>query len=270
MTPINYDDPNDHRNYDNGPDLALPPITALGNGMTYHDFDYVGYMTRDNLKSSNRSSRFQTINYSPKTAKQPKKSVATAVSPRIISGVTRSDNHGTRKLSKPKAKLPEIVKRGPININRNNQKKVVGLSIQKQEEPKKFVKKRASLESNRRAQRSNARNAILRAQHLEVPSKKTPEVKGLAYRMPDRQASVQPRANQKASLSSRGSSLSPIRKNNALKPLINNRAWIPGGHPNSVGRNKLASVGKAVNLMYHDSTQLAPNASVSRLSHHVN
>lgn len=59
MTPINYDDPNDHRNYENGPDLALPPITALGNGMTYHDFDYIGFQTRDNMvKSSNRSSRF--------------------------------------------------------------------------------------------------------------------------------------------------------------------------------------------------------------------
>ena len=42
MDPINYDDPNDHRNYINGPDLGggLPPI---GNGMTYHDFEYIGY-----------------------------------------------------------------------------------------------------------------------------------------------------------------------------------------------------------------------------------
>ena len=68
--------------------------------------------------------------------------------------------------------------------------------------------------------------------------------------------------------SSKGS-ISPIRSNNALKPLINNRAWIPGGHPNSLGRNKLASVGKQVNLMYHDTTRLAPDASVSRLSNHM-
>lgn len=27
----------------------------------------------------------------------------------------------------------------------------------------------------------------------------------------------------------------------ALKPLIKGRQWIPGGHPNSLGRNKLSS-----------------------------
>ena len=47
QTPINYNDPNDHRNYENGLDLGLPPISSLANGMTYHDFDYVGYNTRD-------------------------------------------------------------------------------------------------------------------------------------------------------------------------------------------------------------------------------
>ena len=42
-TPINYDDPNDHRNYANGPDLSLPHINNLGNGLVYNDFDYIGY-----------------------------------------------------------------------------------------------------------------------------------------------------------------------------------------------------------------------------------
>ena len=27
----------------NGEDLGLPPISSLGNGLTYHDFDYIGY-----------------------------------------------------------------------------------------------------------------------------------------------------------------------------------------------------------------------------------
>jgi hypothetical protein len=99
MTPVNYDDPNDHRNYDNGPDLGLPPIGNPGNGLVYHDFDYVGYNTRDNLKSSTRSSRFQTINHSPKSKRTVQKSVGTIMSPRLGSeGVTRSDNHGLRKM----------------------------------------------------------------------------------------------------------------------------------------------------------------------------
>ena len=78
--------------------------------------------------------------------------------------MTRSDNHVARKLSKGKAKLPDIVKRGPINDK--NPKKVVGLSIKKNDEPK-FVKKRNSLENTKRTGRTNARNAILKAQ---VPS----------------------------------------------------------------------------------------------------
>ena len=43
QTPINVDDPNDHRNYVNGPDLSLPAINRFGDGMIYHDFDYIGY-----------------------------------------------------------------------------------------------------------------------------------------------------------------------------------------------------------------------------------
>jgi len=42
QTPINFDDPNDHRNYMNGPDLSLPNI-ARDDGLMYHDFDYIGY-----------------------------------------------------------------------------------------------------------------------------------------------------------------------------------------------------------------------------------
>jgi hypothetical protein len=37
----------------------------------------------------------------------------------------------------------------------------------------------------------------------------------------------------------------------ALKSLITHgRAWIPGGHANSVGRNKLASISKEINSVY--------------------
>ena len=45
--PINYNDANDHRNYLNGPDLAGGVLPPIGNGMTYHDFEYIGYQTRD-------------------------------------------------------------------------------------------------------------------------------------------------------------------------------------------------------------------------------
>ena len=57
MTPVNYNDPNDHRNYHNGPDLGLPPID-MNNGLTYHDFDYIGYMTRDNMQTTHHSTKF--------------------------------------------------------------------------------------------------------------------------------------------------------------------------------------------------------------------
>ena len=89
--------------------------------------------------------------------------------------------------------------------------------------------------------------------------------------MPNRNGSLQPSKKSMPNfdgMSSKGS-ISPIRNNKALKPLINQRAWIPGGHPNSMGRNKLASVGKQINLQYQDSTRLAPDASISRLSHHI-
>ena len=166
-------------------------------------------------------------------------------------------------------------------MNRVNPKKVVGLSLQRNDQQPSgriLRSKRTSLENTGRVQKgSKARNDILKAQNnLQVPKKPARTAKQSktslvpTYRMPNRQGSVQPRLNQKSvyAESSRGS-ISPIRKNGALKPLINNKAWIPGGHPNSVGRNKLASIGKKINLQYHDSTQLAPNASVSRLSHHM-
>lgn len=46
-------------------------------------------------------------------------------------------------------------------------------------------------------------------------------------------------------------SLSPKRSKASLKPLISqSRAWIPGGHPNSIGRNKLGSMAKDINMEY--------------------
>ena len=101
--------------------------------------------------------------------------MGTIVSPRTVSGVTRSDNHAGRRpvgigMRAParnapnKSTLPDIIKRGPIN-NRNNPKKVVGLSLQKKEEGSaKFIRaKRGSLEQNKQHRNSKARNAILRA-----------------------------------------------------------------------------------------------------------
>ena len=61
-TPINYDDPNDHRNYNNGMDLGLPPIGNMGNGLTYNDFDYIGYNTRDTkMFQSHRSNQYNQL-----------------------------------------------------------------------------------------------------------------------------------------------------------------------------------------------------------------
>lgn len=43
QTPVNYNDPNDHRNYAN----YLPPLKLHNNNtagdLVYHDFDYIGY-----------------------------------------------------------------------------------------------------------------------------------------------------------------------------------------------------------------------------------
>ena len=112
---------------------------------------------------------------------------------------------------------------------------------------------------------SKARNELLNAQ-------KKPPASSLPKHSPKhRNGSVQPRnAVSKTQLTTNNSrsSISPIRKSNALKPLINNRAWIPGGHTNSLGRNKLASNGTKFNLMYKDTTKLAPDASVSKLSYY--
>ena len=66
----------------------------------------------------------------------------------------------------PKANLPEIIKRGPINNQKNITKRVVGLSLQKKEEPvRAFRPKRVSLESNtvKSHRNSKARNAVIRA-----------------------------------------------------------------------------------------------------------
>ena len=87
---------------------------------------------------------------------------------------------------------------------------------------------------------SKAREGLLNAQK-KPPQSGVPKKQHLQVR---RNGSVPPRnAVSKTQLTAENSrsSISPIRKNNALKPLINNRAWIPGGHANSVGRNKLAS-----------------------------
>ena len=51
QTPVNYNDANDHRNYQNGPDLGFPPIGMADNGLMYNDFDYIGYKTRAELHS---------------------------------------------------------------------------------------------------------------------------------------------------------------------------------------------------------------------------
>ena len=94
----------------------------------------------------------------------------------------------------PKANLPEIIKRGPINNQKNNTKRVVGLSLQKRDEPqpRAIRPKRGSLESTtvKSHRNSKARNAVIRAQHdLDVPKVKAKPVSRAyvpTYRMPNR------------------------------------------------------------------------------------
>lgn len=57
QTPINYNDPNDPRNYamSRENDQSLPGIQSgnnlNSNGLVYHDFDYVGYANEIRLQA---------------------------------------------------------------------------------------------------------------------------------------------------------------------------------------------------------------------------
>jgi len=68
--------------------------------------------------------------------------------------------------------------------------------------------------------------------------------------MPQGRGLSMPPINRHNDTSSQSYYGSSSKKDLKLKPLINQRAWIPGGHPNSIGRNKMASVGRPLNLLY--------------------
>ena len=72
MTPVDPNDPNDHRNYAGN----LPPVMMKNNNtqgdLIYHDFDYVGYQ---------RSFKGSKAGDSPR--QKSMKSVGTIMSPRI-------------------------------------------------------------------------------------------------------------------------------------------------------------------------------------------
>lgn len=86
-----------------------------------------------------------------------------------------------------------------------------------------------------------------------LPNKKAAERYSMPkYSMPNRSIEESRVSNVVDRLSRNSRSPSPVGYR--LKPLIaNSRAWIPGGHPNSIGRNKLASISKGVNAMYSPS-----------------
>ena len=80
-------------------------------------------------------------------------------------GVERQQNRRGKTNELPQANLPEIIKRGPINNQKHNNKRVVGLSLQKKDEPgRAFRPKRGSLESAtvKLHRNSKARNAVIR------------------------------------------------------------------------------------------------------------
>ena len=201
------------------------------------------------------------------------KSVGTIMSPRVQSKagqITRKDNHGIRRPKYDDGKLPDIVRRGPINQKKN--RTIVGLSLQNNQNSvprqRKVVNKRNSIETTVRSNKpkAQARGAILRAQQaaqkfpqpkLKVPrSSYKPEYSMPRGQQSNRTLSVPPQYSGRGRSESRASgSISPSRRNTALKPLLNQRAWIPGGHPNSIGRNKLASLGKPLNLEYQKSVR---------------
>ena len=99
------------------------------------------------------------------------KSVGTIMSPRVQSKagqITRKDNHGIRRPKYDDGKLPDIVRRGPINQKKN--RTIVGLSLQNNQNSvprqRKVVNKRNSIETTVRSNKpkAQARGAILRAQ----------------------------------------------------------------------------------------------------------
>lgn len=173
----------------NGPDLSLPYINQNRTGLVYNDFDYVGY-------TQNRStSQF----FKPPARERKPQGVSKATSPRIVSGhVSRSDNHGTHRIlrqtstngrNQTRSTLPDILKRGPINKDKNITKRVVGLSLQKKDVPgKEYLReKRTSIESTAKSHKNTkARTAILKAQQ-EIPK---PKKSFPTFRMPDRTNSI--------------------------------------------------------------------------------
>ena len=81
MTPINYDDPNDHRNYQEN---YLPPLRLQNNNtagdLIYHDFDYIGYQR---AHMANQRSNKKSIGIGESPRQKSMKSVGTIMSPRV-------------------------------------------------------------------------------------------------------------------------------------------------------------------------------------------
>ena len=152
--------------------------------------------------------------------------------------------------------LPDIIKRGPVN------KSSVSPSASR---PQRITQKRSSLQPQFQSNSDLIGFSQARSRRKLRPSLDT--VVNPKYQLPPVKASSPPRHQ---SVDQGPSSLTVLRNahnydmylkpqfrsgvttyrpslnknpsaSKPLKTLINGKAWIPGGHPNSLGRNKLGS-----------------------------
>lgn len=87
------------------------------------------------------------------------------------------------------------------------------------------------------------------------------------YGMPDSTRNLalpQTKVIRTSALSARGRGSKSLSRSRSNKPSIQQRVWIPGGHPNSIGRNKIASIGRPLHLDYQRSVERAQGSSAMK------
>ena len=129
------------------------------------------------------------------------------------------------KKSSSKNTLPEIVLRGPIN---NRQQ--VGNSLQMRARNYKPSIMNSTNQKSKPIQRSS--NQSQEEERLQMS--RFGEQNNRRWRQQQYKKS---RSRSKLSRNS-----SSMNRTKFIRPAMLQRQWIPGGHPNSIGRNKLASI----------------------------
>ena len=219
-------------------------------------------------KDNQDSSKFKSIGLSARQVEHRNHQMDKT--PRQTAAASRVANEGQNV-------LPEIVKKGPIN-NKRDQKNIIGLSLQRnnlQPAPilirdidtldqrgrrqirskKRSIENPAGLKNTRSRQLLLLQNQKNAAAQLFLPrnrdnnSTNRPPVR--QFRLPANDILGSPELKSlslpKEARSARGSG---TKSRSRSKPIINQPAWIPSGNPNSIGRNKLASIARPLNLEY--------------------